>query len=467
MPSEQTPHAPVSPALEARPTVIGIYNVEKTYRVYGSALAKLKGHLLDAMPKPFGFLRRFADWMLEDLGKEFRALKKISLEIRRGESVAIIGRNGSGKSTLLQIIAGTRPPTAGRVSVKGRIAAILELGSGFKPDFTGRENVIVNGLILGLSRAEIQKKFPAIEAFADIGEFIDQPVKKYSSGMLVRLVFAVQVALEPEILIVDEALAVGDVFFQQKCSRRMQELKDAGTTLLFVSHNMTAVRNLCEKVVYLRQGNLEFFGPTELGLAKYFSAQQAEAEVRAEPHAAADPGTSLSAEAVAGFSRLWAGSGNPGARAAIRAVLLDTHSGAGSLEVQVGDTVRLRPVLQSLVASPVEMHLALVIRNSFDQLVCSVGTHGAGGAPFELQPGVDLAVDVELCADLEPGQYTFRLSCGMPDENGVWQREHATDTLGPLLVSWVQKTVPRPFDGPFGLPVKFQPVVVVPSGECG
>nr|WP_314529763.1 ABC transporter ATP-binding protein [uncultured Pseudomonas sp.] len=195
--------------------------------------------------------------------REFWALKDVSLELRHGETVGIIGRNGSGKSTLLQLICGTLSATSGSIQSHGRVAALLELGSGFNPEFTGRENVYMNGSVLGLSRAEIELRFDEITAFANIGDFIDQPTKTYSSGMLVRLAFAVAVCVEPDILIVDEALAVGDASFQFKCLNRLETLTQQGTTLLFVSHDMGMVKRFCNRVVYLREGQVRASGTPE------------------------------------------------------------------------------------------------------------------------------------------------------------------------------------------------------------
>ncbi|WP_255398899.1 ABC transporter ATP-binding protein [Nitrosovibrio sp. Nv6] len=186
--------------------------------------------------------------------REFWALRDISFEIKKGETVGIIGRNGSGKSTLLQIICGTLAPSAGSVETKGRIAALLELGSGFNPDFTGRENVYMNGAVLGLSRNEVDEYFDAIVSFADIGQFIDQPVKTYSSGMSVRLAFAVQAQIDPDILIVDEALSVGDAKFQAKCFTRLQQLKEGGTSILLVTHSSDQIVTHCSSAILLNGG---------------------------------------------------------------------------------------------------------------------------------------------------------------------------------------------------------------------
>ena len=187
--------------------------------------------------------------------REFWALKDVSFEVKRGETVGIIGRNGSGKSTLLQIICGTLSPTGGQVETHGRVAALLELGSGFNPEFTGRENVYMNGSVIGLSRDEIDTLFDDIVAFADIGEFIDQPVKTYSSGMYVRLAFAVIAHVNADTLVIDEALAVGDVFFVQKCMRFLRKFMDEGT-IIFVSHDTGAVVNLCNRAFMLNKGQV-------------------------------------------------------------------------------------------------------------------------------------------------------------------------------------------------------------------
>ncbi len=219
---------------------ISVKNVSKCFKRYARPVDRLQEILLPGKSK--------AD--------QFWALQDINLEVPKGQTLGIVGRNGCGKSTLLQIIAGTLTPTTGEVRVNGRVSALLELGSGFNLEFTGRQNVFFNGRLLGLNQQEIEDKFDEIASFADIGDFIDQPTKTYSSGMFVRLAFAVAVNVAPEVLIVDEALAVGDVVFQHRCMRRMRKLMDSGVTTLFVSHDSGAIKTLCNSAVMLHQGKL-------------------------------------------------------------------------------------------------------------------------------------------------------------------------------------------------------------------
>ncbi|MEC4813841.1 MAG: ABC transporter ATP-binding protein [Scytonema sp. PMC 1069.18] len=204
--------------------------------------------------------------------EEFWALKDVSFEIKQGDRVGIVGRNGAGKSTLLKILSRITEPTKGSIRIKGRVASLLEVGTGFHPELTGRENIFLNGAILGMSRAEIQSKFDEIVAFAEVEKFLDTPVKRYSSGMYVRLAFAVAAHLEPEILIVDEVLAVGDAQFQKKCLGKMQEVsEDYGRTVLFVSHNMDAIQRLCSQCIMLERGRLLAQSDTDSIILRYLS----------------------------------------------------------------------------------------------------------------------------------------------------------------------------------------------------
>jgi ABC-type polysaccharide/polyol phosphate transport system ATPase subunit len=222
--------------------VVHLESLGKCYRIYKHPQDRLKQAIWRGKRKYY---------------REFWALRDISLTIARGETLGIIGRNGSGKSTLLQMICGTLTPTEGSVKTVGRVAALLELGSGFNPEFSGRENVAINGRLLGLSEKEIEEKFDQIVEFSEIGQFIDQPVKTYSSGMFVRLAFAIASHSEPDILIVDEALSVGDIAFQNKCIMRIKQLRDNGMTLIFVSHDLSTLQLICDRAVWIHEGRLK------------------------------------------------------------------------------------------------------------------------------------------------------------------------------------------------------------------
>lgn len=248
-------------------------SVEKQIATSGLAIEGL------GLGKCFRMYEKPIHRLLHRFGKhkalnEFWALKRINFEVERGETLGVIGRNGSGKSTLLQIIAGTLAPTEGEIKVRGRVAALLELGSGFNPDFSGRENVLMNAAILGLTNAEIDRRFDSIVAFADIGDFIDQPVRSYSSGMVVRLAFAVIAHVDADILIIDEALSVGDTFFSQKCMRFLRDFQARGT-LLFVSHDAAAVVNLCRRAIWLENGCIRMVGPAQDVVETYMAQQHA------------------------------------------------------------------------------------------------------------------------------------------------------------------------------------------------
>lgn len=245
---------------------LSLKNVSKCYKRYAHPVDRLKEILLPG----------------KNRAEEFWALQDINLEVSKGETLGIIGQNGSGKSTLLQIIAGTLTPTTGEVHVNGRVSALLELGSGFNPEFTGRQNVFFNGQILGLSREEIEAKFDDIAAFAQIDDFIDQPVKTYSSGMVVRLAFAVVANTEPKILIVDEALAVGDAKFQARCMKRIRQLKEQGVTILFVSHDSSSIKMLCQRAALMSHGKMLETGEPKKVVNHYIallSSEQSEFDI--------------------------------------------------------------------------------------------------------------------------------------------------------------------------------------------
>src|SRR5579864_6258657 len=240
---------------------IRIDNLGKKYRVDHISPRGKYRTLVETLSHAAGAPLRRLRGQAPARSEEFWALKEVSFEVQPGEVVGIIGRNGAGKSTLLKILSRITEPTAGRIRLRGRVASLLEVGTGFHPELTGRENIYLNGAILGMSRAEIKSKFDEIVAFAETEKFLDTPVKRYSSGMYVRLAFAVAAYLEPEILVVDEVLAVGDADFQKKCLGKMENVaRQHGRTVLFVSHNMAAVRSLCRAGFLLEQGRLSFVG---------------------------------------------------------------------------------------------------------------------------------------------------------------------------------------------------------------
>lgn len=260
--------------------VIAVENLSKQYRlgtIGGQTLrADLSRWWARRRGQPDPYLRIGQEEQAKRFGETIWALREVNLEVRQGEILGIIGRNGAGKSTLLKILSRITAPTSGQVKVKGRIGSLLEVGTGFHPELTGRENVFLNGAILGMTKAEVARKFDEIVDFAGIEQFIDTPVKRYSSGMYVRLAFAVAAHLEPEILIIDEVLAVGDAEFQKKCLGKMGEVAEGGRTVLFVSHNMGAIYQICEQAIWIDAGQVCFSGSTPETVAKYLDVARAD-----------------------------------------------------------------------------------------------------------------------------------------------------------------------------------------------
>jgi ABC-type polysaccharide/polyol phosphate transport system ATPase subunit len=239
-----------------RMPIVQANRVSKCFKIYRNPSHRLM--------ELFSFRRKYHE--------AFWAVKDVSVTVERGSCLGIIGENGSGKSTLLRMLAGVVRPTAGHINVLGRVSTLLELGAGFNPQFTGRDNVYLNASILGFTDADTRARMPSIEKFAEIGEFVDRPVKTYSSGMFVRLAFAVAIHLDPDVLIVDEALAVGDIFFQQRCMRRIQQMKRQGVTIIFVSHDLTAVRNLADRAIWMERGCAIAEDRTDKVVAKYLAS---------------------------------------------------------------------------------------------------------------------------------------------------------------------------------------------------
>jgi ABC-type polysaccharide/polyol phosphate transport system ATPase subunit len=394
MPADATAAGPTSlpPTAPAPATVIHAVDLGKAYRTYDRPQDRLWQ----------AFVRR-------PLYREFWPLRNVTFDVEAGETVGIMGRNGAGKSTLLQIIAGTLAPTAGRVTVRGRVSALLELGSGFNAEFSGRENAYLYGSILGLSRSYVAERFERIAAFADIGSFMDQPVKTYSSGMHARLAFAVAMSVEPEVLIVDEILAVGDAAFQAKCLKRFHELRDRGCAVLLVSHDAYTIRSFCRRALYLREGELVAFGDATAVVEKY------EQEVQAA--LARDGGWAWNDAA---------GQAGPlvgGALFGIRSVELLDEDGRPAAIVRCGSPVRLR--FRYVTLQPFREPVVFVFNlYRHDGLyVCGTTTLMDGLPP--LDPGAAGEVEIEFpVLPLLAGSYTWRVA--IDDERGLGVYAHAT-----------------------------------------
>lgn len=349
------------------------------------------------------------------------ALRDVSFSVQKGEAFGVIGRNGAGKSTLLQIVAGTLQPSAGSCAVRGRVTALLELGSGFNPEFTGRENVYLAGSILGMGRAEMDRKFPDIERFADIGAFIDHPVKTYSTGMLMRVAFAVAISVEPDVLIIDEALSVGDIVFQQKCSRRMHELRARGVTLLVVTHDVSFVLNMCQRALWLDGGRMRYLGEAGACVREYVAAMAAisgNAPAPTADFATLATATLPSAPSLSldGKERL----GDGGVRVN-RAWLLHADGSPGSA-FRVGDWV----VAMILVGAKQMVRAASAgceLRNRHGQVIFATGLRVARQLIAEIPAGEQCLISIRFRLELQPGQYTLDVGCGAgSDADNTWDR---------------------------------------------
>ena len=415
--------------------VISVRDVAKRYQVFETPWARLRHAIAGSRAGM----------------REIQALEGVSFEVGRGESMGVIGRNGGGKSTLLEILTGTVAPTAGQVTVKGRVCALLELGSGFNPEYTGRENVMLNGLLAGFERAEILRRFGEIVAFAEIGEAIDRPVKTYSSGMMMRLAFAVQVLSDPEILIVDEALSVGDFFFQQKCFARIRELRARGVTLVFVSHDMGTVRDLCERAVYLKSGRVQFIGDSRDAIRHYLG------ERGDGTSASMMPADGATQDAEAGEleallrDRAWTSPqgvavAEPGR---IVAVAFYNERGEPATALRLGETLRIKVAYRPDARRPT--HVTAVLRNKYDHVVTSIGSSRLGVAPP--QPGAALAIfDMRLEMRLEAGNYSITIGLADWVSPNRGDSMDTSDAIGPITVHWDYENEVAPFLGMFGVP---------------
>ena len=408
-----------APADLSAETAVAVQAISKRYQLYDRPAHRLLEGLT--------FGRR-------PLHRPFWALRDVSFDVPTGTTMGIIGRNGSGKSTLLQIIAGTLAPTSGRVLIRGRCSALLELGSGFNGEFTGRENVFLNGVVMGLDATELADRYESIVRFADIGEFIDQPVKTYSSGMLVRLAFAVAVHVDPEVLIVDEALAVGDVLFQHKCMQRMQTFMRSGHTVLFVSHDVNTIKMLCDQAVLLDKGRVLDIGDAER-VARAYHRLMFQHELAA-PRAAGPlvpppvrrlPGRAATGEPECVFRR------SPEFLERVAA----TRFGDGRARIVNVELLNLagEPIYYAdfdeevLIDVHVEFHAAVeravigyLVRNQNGVDVLGTNTFAEGVAVTDLQPGDGVVLRARLRLPVHPGAYT--VAPAVVEESNVERAEY-------------------------------------------
>ncbi len=364
-----------------------VQNVSKLYRLYKAPIDRLREQL------PFHGQTRH---------KDFWALRDISFSVDRGEIVSLIGPNGCGKSTLLQIICGILQPTTGRVVTRGRIAALLELGAGFNPEFTGRENVFLNGEILGLTREQMADALPSIEAFAEIGEFVNRPVKEYSTGMYVRLAFATAIHVEPEILVVDEALAVGDAVFANRCMRKFQELKEKRTTILFVSHDLGLVKQLSHRAIFLLNGRMEAIGEPSPVINRYIGL------VHQKQQSSGVMDVEIERELPASFRH-----GDQSSQ--IISVSIVDSLGAPSKVVKSGQeiTVKLVARFREPRSNPMA---GILIRTRIGMEVYGTNTRIDQVCLGDFEAGDELTVEFRFFCWLTPQQYT--LTAALQDSNG-------------------------------------------------
>lgn len=415
--------------------VISVKNLTKTFRIFGHPGDRIKQALT------FGRV---------PFHREFTALKDVSFEIRKGETVGIIGRNGSGKSTLLQLICGILKPTEGSVRVNGRISALLELGAGFNPEFTGRENVYFQGAILGIPKAEMDNRFSEISAFADIGEFIEQPVRTYSSGMYVRLAFAIQVLSDPDILIIDEALSVGDFFFQQKCLSRIRTLCEKGVTLLFVSHDTSTVRDFCSQAIFLREGQVKYCGETRLALRQYFSEKSIDTSIDSFSEDESETTNSRELEAILRDS-IWTSATEISEKYTARLIAVAFYDADGipTTSFRMGSTLLIK--VSYFPAMEIPTHVIIEIRNKYNQIITSGGSPRLGLAPPKSSEGRPIVFEMRINLQIEAGDYSIMVNLGHLIAKNQSEHIDSTGQIGPINIYWDYLLDNAPFLGLVGL----------------
>ncbi len=462
-PLAEAPLAPAAAPTAEDEVVLSVQNVSKHYKLWTSPGERLRYSLLSQAHRTLRRVLPANSAPLNAIGRrraalhtDFAALHELSFEVRRGESLGILGRNGAGKSTLLQIIAGTLRPSTGHVEVYGRVAALLELGSGFNVEYSGRENVYLNAAILGFSKAEVDAKFDDIAAFADIGQFLDQPVKTYSSGMMVRLAFAVQMAVEPTLFIIDEALAVGDIYFQNKCNKVLKRKLDGGMTLLLVSHSPASIRALCQTGLVLDRGRPMFLGPSDEAVNIYHALGSSRRDEggsdAADPLAVGgDEDSGMTSfeeqdrEAAAppipqGLGQIQDEIGSR--EAVITGCEVFNPAGGVCHEFTPGDAIRVGFTIQSH-ANLDEVLLGYAIRDKFNNIVSASTSVNRGLRDISLRRDGLYTVYLTLAGRLGAGEYLLDLGVGsQPDAAGSpTSSYHRVGGITYFGVSWGRRDV--------------------------
>jgi homopolymeric O-antigen transport system ATP-binding protein len=374
--------------------VIRVENLSKRYRIGSRRTGEyqtLREVLVGAAAAPWRRAKTLAGrGGQRDRSEEFWALEGVSLEINQGEVIGIVGRNGAGKSTLLKILSRITEPTSGRAEINGRVGCLLEVGTGFHPELTGRENIYLNGSILGMTHREIARRFDEIVDFAELETFLDTPVKRYSSGMYVRLAFAVAASLDPEILLVDEVLAVGDQAFQKKCLGKMGDVARSGRTVLLVSHNMATILNLCEKIVLLERGRLAFMGPSDEGISRYMESGNVEGESRCD---------------LSGHPNR-----RPGMRPCFRSIQIRDEGGSLTNRIGCGEPVKFElDVCAGDAVADYNVHIG--VEDHFGMRFFTLATNLSASGPLSLGGPRRVVCHLDHLA-LAPGRYSLSVYLG-------------------------------------------------------
>ncbi|HUO08752.1 MAG TPA: ABC transporter ATP-binding protein [Phycisphaerae bacterium] len=452
------PHPPTHPvpiattvmpsAVQTASAVIDVRNLSKRFKIF---------------PGPWS---RLGEWLTrKPHHDDFWALKDISLHVGKGECVGIIGPNGSGKSTLLKLLTRTLEPTSGSFTINGRLLSLLELGTGFNVELTGRENVVHSAELLAFPPGYAARKMEAIESFAELGDFFDRPVKLYSSGMFVRLAFSMFMCFDPEVLIIDEALSVGDVFFQQKCFQQLHRIMESGTTLLFVSHDMGAIRSLCDRILVLSKGECIFSGDPDEGVTRYFAIMGKEQQnpTRAAtkghampPHGHVPPSDAASIRAHDILPLAKSRHGERGFE--ITAASLETMHGQPTWIAEIMEPLKLRVLLKASRDIP-EPQVGFQLYDRMGTLIFASGSRQLGHVLKPLAAGEERMIEFVVTCSVQAGPYTLSLAAGEPVEGspdlGVWHDCH--EHLGPLTITWHgQQTAP--FYGIANLPLTMRVV---------